>query len=44
MTLGSTVSGTINGYTDGCLVKYGNTIEEMLECVIGENIMPEYID
>ena len=32
------------GYTDGCLVKYGNTIEEMLECVIGENIMPEYID
>ncbi len=32
------------GYTDGCLVKYGNTIEEMLDCVIGENIMPEYID
>lgn len=32
------------GYTDGCLIKYGNTIEEMLDCVIGENIMPEYID
>lgn len=31
------------GYTDGCLVKYGNTIEEMLECIIGENILPKYI-
>lgn len=39
-----TVDNVFYGYTDGCLVKYGNTIEEMLDCVIGENIMPEYID
>lgn len=32
------------GYTDGCLVKYGNTVEDMLECLIGENCIPEYID
>lgn len=31
------------GYTDGCLVKYGNTIEAMLECVVGENSIPEYV-
>lgn len=32
------------GYTDGCLVKYGDTVEDMLECLIGENCIPEYID
>jgi len=31
-------------YTDGCLVKCGNTVEEMLECLVGENCMPEWID
>ena len=39
-----TENNVIYGYTDGCLVKYGNTVEDMLECIIGENCMPEYID
>lgn len=39
-----TEDNVIYGYTDGCLVKYGNTVEDMLECIIGENCMPEYID
>ena len=39
-----TENNVFYGYTDGCLVKYGNTVEDMLECLIGENCMPEYID
>lgn len=32
------------GYTDGCLIKYGDTIDDMLDCIIGEIRLPEYID
>lgn len=32
------------GYTDGCLVKYGSTIEEMLDCIVGENTIPQFIE
>lgn len=32
------------GYTDGCLIKYGSNIEEMLDCVIGEYTMPLFYD
>lgn len=29
-------NGKLFGYTDGCLVKYGDTTDEMLDCVIGQ--------
>jgi hypothetical protein len=32
------------GYTDGCLIKYGSNVEEMLDCVIGEYTMPLFYD
>lgn len=31
-------------FTDGCLVKAGNNIEEMLDCLVGECNRPIYIE
>ena len=32
------------GYTDGCLVKYGENVDEMLDCLIGENRREYFFD
>lgn len=40
MLLLSSDKGEFYGYTDGCLVKYGDTIDEMLDCIVGECKMP----
>lgn len=39
-----TISGTVYCFTDGCLIKTGNSIEEMLDCLVGECKEPEEIE
>lgn len=39
-----TYDNTFYGYADGCLVKYGDTVDDMLDCIIGETRLPEFID
>ena len=32
-----TSNNVFYGYTDGCLIRYGNNIDEMLDCLIGDS-------
>ena len=41
MLILSTKDNVFYGYTDGCLVKYGDTVEDMLDCLIGTCRLPE---
>ena len=36
--------GKLFGYTDSCLVKYGDNTDEMLDCLIGEYSIPMIYD
>lgn len=44
MILLLTNKGKFFSYTDGCLVKNGESVNEMLDCVIGESKMPIIYD
>lgn len=39
-----TKDNTVYAFTDGCLIKAGNSIDEMLDCLVGECLEPEEIE
>ena len=39
-----TEKNTVYIFTDGCICKAGSSVEEMLDCLVGECFLPEYIE
>ena len=39
-----TEESTVFAFTDGCLIKVGTSIDEMLDCIVGECLEPEEIE
>lgn len=39
-----TEKSTVYAFTDGCLIKTGTSIDEMLDCIVGECLEPEEIE
>ncbi|MDE7207610.1 MAG: SUKH-3 domain-containing protein [Lachnospiraceae bacterium] len=39
-----TEKSTVFAFTDGCLMKAGSSVDEMLDCIVGECLPPEDIE